>query len=162
MRARAVPLRLGWALLGALWLCGCNLRELLSPEVISPVEVREVTAEFPSDGRGTFGLELDVKGLGRPGELTGLSWEILLGERWFAAGTRPLSQSLPLDGVTRLSLELPVAFDHRVVPGPVTLDVGVRGYVEGRLGQDERRWRFQARLDVKSAGAPRLGPGGRE
>jgi hypothetical protein len=138
------------------------MRELLSPEVLSPVVVRAVSAEFPEDGRGTFGLELEVQGLGRPVELTGLSWEILLGERWFAAGIRPLQQPLPLDGSVELRLELPVAFDLRVAPGPASLDVGVRGHVEGRLGQEERRWPFEGWMRVRSEGAPRFGPAGRE
>lgn len=143
-------------------LSGCRVPEVLSPEVSTPVSVRSVSARFPQDGRGAFGLELEVAGVPRAGELTGLTWEVWLRGRWFAAGVRPLAQPLNADGVTRVALELPVAFDERVAPGPAILDVGVRGYLEARLGNEERRWPFKRRLEVASDGAPRLDAGGRE
>jgi len=156
---------LGALLLGlwGLWgLWACRTPEFLSPEVRTPVEVRGASAEFPSDGRGLFSLQLQVSNVGQPAAVTGVEWEIWIGARWFALGTAPLSRLLSRDETAQLSMELPVAFDQRVVPGPSRLQLRVRGRLLAKLGGEERRWPFEARLTVLSDGAPRLEPSGRE
>lgn len=157
MRARC-----GAALLGALALWGCRAPELLSPEVRTPVTVQGVSAEFPADGRGRFALSLSVAPVGRPVALSGVDWEIWIGERWFAAGVKPLSREVARDETAQLVMDLPVAFDQRVAPGPVQLPLRVRGRLHAQLGSEERRWPFEGRFTVTADGAPRLEPGGRE
>jgi hypothetical protein len=127
------------------------------------VRVREVAASFSPDGRASFRVRLDVDNPEQAaGSLNALDWEVWIQGRWFAAGTESLAEPLPRGG-RELKVELPVVFRRlSVKPGLSSLEVGVRGRLEGSVDGNTVRLPFQRTLNVDSDGAPIFGETGAE
>jgi hypothetical protein len=144
------------AVLGT-WLltAACAAPLLRQASAQEPVTVQDVQVSFVSENRAQFRLALDVSNDERgAGQVRQLDWELWLQGRWFAAGTRTMSDALP-HGRDAISVELPVVFRRMPLQqGAVPLEVGVRGALEVELGGSDVRLPFQRTLSIVSQGAP--------
>ena len=125
------------------------------------VVVNALSASFPADDRADFSLQLQIQNReGFPGTITGVSWEIWLQGRRFAAGTRMLAESLPTRGSAQLSLTLPLAYRHTAAAAvPIPLEVGLRGGVSVTFAGNEQRLPFRATVRLVARGAPLFNAG---
>ncbi|MBX5482113.1 MAG: hypothetical protein IRZ16_09800 [Myxococcaceae bacterium] len=142
------------------WVCllglsGCP-RNLGANAVDEAVRVEALSARFTPGDRGDFEATLSVSGAGlQAGGVVGLQWEIWLDNRWFAAGTQQLAESLPDKGRNTFVVRLPVVF-RRGAPAsdePTSMEVGIRGGLLVQTGGGVQRLPFQyrTRLEVRYA-----------
>ena len=128
------------------------------------LEIRSATARFlpqssePSTSGRALDLERRVQNSRRsPATLGALAWDAWLGSRHFATGTETLSLPLP-PGEHSLSLKLPLALQLiSVTPGPVTLQLFVRGTLDVSYADGaRRRVYFRKELPLAADGRPSL------
>jgi hypothetical protein len=142
------------------WGAGCRPFVVLPAKEVPPVQVRSVGASFSSENHAELKLSLLVP---NPtlvvGEAVQVSWELWLQGRWFAAGTRALHEPLPATQTRELSLSFPMAFRTLTVTRePTPLQVGVRGSIDARFGNEHRELSFEDGRRVVTDGAPVFAP----
>ena len=138
------------------WLaCGCAGYRIAHAAPVNPVAVRGVTARFLPQGEADFECDFDVANPQHAaGSINGAEWEIWVQGRWFAAGTLQLAEPLPAAG-RELKMDLRVLFRRIAVkPGPSSLELGLRGGLNGSVDGNSVRLTFQRTLTVASQGAP--------
>lgn len=123
------------------------------------VRIESLQASFTPGDYGEFEVGVSVASPGlQAGAVTSLSWELWLGNRWFAAGTQQLAEPLPDKGRHAFRVKLPIVF-RRGAPAsdePASLDVGIRGGVLVQSGGGMQRLPFahRERLSIRYAPQP--------
>jgi hypothetical protein len=137
---------------------GCAPHRITRQAPVDPVAVRGVTARFLPQGEADFECDFEVTNPEHAaGSLNGAEWEIWVQGRWFAAGTLQLAEPLPAAG-RELKVDLRVLFRRIAVkPGPSSLELGLRGGLNGSVDGNSVRLTFQRTLTVASQGAPVFG-----
>jgi hypothetical protein len=137
---------------------GCTRNILASPEE-DAARVADVRASFTPGDRGLFEIDFVVRSpFGLPATITGIQWEVWLRDRWFAAGTRRLSEPVPAGEAHRFKVELPVVFRREGPPSaePASVEIGVRGRLLLGIAGDVQPLPFQHRQQITAAYLPRL------
>lgn len=164
MRPRLSPLPLLPLLLAPLHLPGCaqvdaQLAAIRLSEGPSPVEVLAVGTRFPTDTSGHLDVRLNVDNNASDVAMTvtGVEWEAWVEGHHFASGAETFTIRVDPRGEQVLYLTFPLAFEQAPLrQGPVRLQIGLRGRITARLGEDsdERGFPFSRRLEVLSENAP--------
>jgi hypothetical protein len=137
---------------------GCAGHRITRRAPVDPVAVRAVSARFLPQGEADFECVFDVDNPEHAaGSISGAEWEIWIQGRWFAAGTLLMAEPLPAAG-RELKVDLRVLFRRIAVkPGPASLELGLRGGLNGSVDGNSVRLTFQRTLTVASQGAPVFG-----
>ena len=127
---------------------GAQLAAIRLSEGPSPVEVLAVGTRFPTDTSGHLDVRLNVDNNASDVAMTvtGVEWEAWVEGHHFASGAETFSIQVDPRGEQILYLTFPLAFEQ--VPlrqGPIRLQIGLRGRITARLGEDSdvRGFSFQ-------------------
>jgi hypothetical protein len=156
--ARPWPLALGLLLLSGCAELSSQITAIRTDERSIPVEVLAIGASFPTDSSGHLDVRLNLPNRsGFPITATGVTWEAWVEGHHFASGMQVFTVEVAPRDDQMLYLSLPLAFPQ--LPrreGPVRLQIGLRGKVTARVGDDteERGFPFSRRMEVLSENAP--------
>lgn len=162
-RGWSVPSRLRSAVLAlamgmATW--GCAATRALGGGQEGAVQLGEVRLRFTAGERGDLELDLTATNPGLPGAAyTEVSWELWLGNRWFAAGTQVLAEPAPQNLPHPLVVRAPLVFRRSQSPREeaVPVDVSVRGAVTLRAPAGTLRLPFEGSRRMRVANLPQSG-----
>ena len=159
--SRRMSQRVAAAVMLGLLFTGCSTRALRFGDE-STARVEDLRLTFEPGERGEVQLDLVATNRALPAAAyTEISWELWLGNRWFAAGTQAMTEPAPKDAAHPFTVRAPLVF-RRLQPArdePVSVDVGVRGAVTLRAPGGSVRLPFELSRRMSVENLPQFGSG---